>query len=173
MKILIAADMEGISGVVHWDHVTSGHAEYQRFRRVMTHDVNAAIRGAFDAGAEEVIVTDGHWNNLNLLIEEIDPRARLNSGGSAPLSMVQGIGSDVSGVMFVGYHARSGTPNAILDHTYSDERVASVWLNGKVTGEIGLNAAICGYFDVPVIMISGDQAACAEAVETLGPVEVA
>jgi len=173
MKILIAADMEGISGVVHWDHVTPGHAEYERFRRVMTHDVNAAVRGAFEAGADEVIVTDGHWDNHNILVEELDPRARLNSGEPSPLSMVQGVDMETSGVMFVGYHARAGSPNAILDHTWSDSRVANLWLNGKITGEIGLNAAVCGHFDAPVIMISGDQTACAEAVETLGAVEVA
>ncbi|HLF27310.1 MAG TPA: M55 family metallopeptidase [Anaerolineae bacterium] len=171
MKILIAADMEGISGVTHWDQVTPGHVEYERFRRIMTADVNAAIRGVFEAGADEVSVTDGHWNDRNILIEELDPRARLNSGG--PLSMVQGVDFDVSGAMFVGYHARMGAPNAVLDHTWSDERVANVWLNGQVIGEIGLNAAVCGHFDVPVILISGDQTACAEAVETLGAVEVA
>lgn len=173
MKILIAADMEGISGVVHWDHVTPGHAEYQRFRRIMTGDVNAAIAGAFEAGAEDVVVTDGHWDGMSILAEELDPRARLNSGGPSPLSMVQGVDSEVSGVMFVGYHARAGMQNAILDHTWSDGRVTNLWLNGKVTGEIGLNAAVCGHFDVPVIMISGDQTACAEAVEALGAVEVA
>jgi len=165
--------MEGISGVVHWDHVTPGHAEYGRFRRVMTQDVNAAIRGAFDAGVEEVVVTDGHWDNRNLLVEELDPRARLNSGGPSPLSMVEGVDAGVSAAMFVGYHARGGAPNAVLDHTWSDTRVANLWINGQVTGEIGLNAAACGHFDVPVILISGDQTACAEAVETLGPVEVA
>jgi len=173
MKILIAVDMEGISGVVHWDHVTPGHAEYDRFRRVMTHDVNAAVRGAFEAGADDVIVTDGHWDNRNILIEEIDPRAQLNSGGPSPLSMVHGVDLDVGGVMFVGYHARAGTRNAILDHTWSDTRVANLWINEKLIGEIGLNAAVCGHFDVPVIMIAGDQSACGEAVELLGAVEVA
>jgi len=173
MRILIAVDMEGISGVVHWDHVTPGHAEYARFRRLMTHDVNAAIRGVFEAGADEVIVTDGHWDNRNILVEELDPRARLNSGGPSPLSMVQAVDMETSGVMFIGYHARAGTPNAILDHTWSDSRVANLWINGRLTGEIGLNAAVCGHFDVPVVMISGDQSACGEAVELLGAVEVA
>ena len=77
MKILIAADMEGITGVVDSDQTNPSHAEYGRFRRLMTGDVNAAIRGAFDAGADEVVVSDGHWFNLNILIEELDPRARL------------------------------------------------------------------------------------------------
>jgi D-amino peptidase len=172
VKILIAADMEGITGVVSWDHVDPKHAEYARFRRLMTGDVNAAIRGAFAAGADEVIVTDGHNDGRNILIEEMDGRARLNSGGSAPLSMVEGADS-VDAALFVGYHARGGTPSAILDHTWSDTRVANVWLNGQLTGETGLNAAVCGHFGAPVIMVSGDQSVCAEARALLGPIETA
>ena len=91
MKILIAADMEGISGVTTWDQVTAGHFEYARFRRIMTEDVNAAVRGAFEAGAKDVFVTDGHANGSNILIEELDPRASLNTGSPSPLSMVQGV----------------------------------------------------------------------------------
>jgi D-amino peptidase len=173
MKILIAADMEGVTGVVHWDHANPEHAEYSRFRRLMTGDVNAAIRGAFEGGAEEVIVTDGHGGGRNLLIEELDPRARLNSGGPSPFSMVEGVDSGVNAAMFVGYHARTGAPQAILSHTWSGKRVAGVWLNGQEVGEIGLNAAVCGHFQVPVIMISGDQTACAEASELLDEVETA
>lgn len=173
MKILIAADMEGISGVVHWDHVDPAHAEYGRFRRLMTGDVNAAIQGAFDAGASEVIVSDGHAYGRNLLIEEIDPRARLNSGSPAPLAMIQGVEDGVSGVMFVGYHARAGTPYAILDHTWSSRCVANLWLGDILVGESGLNAAACGHFNAPVILVSGDQTVCSEALELLGSLEVA
>ncbi len=173
MKILIAADMEGITGVTAWDQVTPGHAEYARFRRLMTQDVNAAIRGAMEAGADEVIVADGHWNGSNILIEELDPRARLNTGSPSPFSMMQGIDENVDGVMFVGYHARNGTPNAILDHTWSSRTVAKVWLNDILTGEYGLNAAVAGHFGVPVIMVSGDQTACAQVTELLGDVETA
>ena len=173
MKILIASDMEGITGVVHWDQVSPDHPEYPRFRRLMTGDINAAVRGALDAGADEIIVTDGHNNGRNILIEELDSRARLNSGSSAPLNMVQGIDSGVDGVFFIGYHARIGTQNAILEHTWSDERVANLWINSQPYGEIGLNAGVCGHFGVPVLMISGDQSACAEAVDLLGNVETA
>jgi D-amino peptidase len=173
MKILIATDMEGITGVTTWDHVTPGHAEYARFRKQMTEDVNAAIRGASDAGAEEVIVADGHWNGSNILIEELDPRARLNTGSPSPFSMMQGIDESIDGVMFVGYHARNGSPNAILDHTWSSRTVANVWLNDLLTGEYGLNAAVAGHFGVPVIMVSGDQTACAQVTELLGDVETA
>lgn len=171
MKILIAVDMEGISGVVNWDQVDPNHVEYQRFRRFMTGDVNAAVRGAIEGGASEVIIADGHWNSSNILIEELDHRARLNSGTNSIFSMVQGISDDTQGVFFIGYHARAGTPNAILDHTWSSKAVFNVWLNGVLVGEIGLNAAVCGSFGVPVIMISGDQSACAEARELLGPLE--
>ena len=173
MKILIAADMEGISGVVHWDQVNAKHTEYARFRKLMTGDVNAAIRGACDAGAEEVIIADGHGSARNILIEELDPRARLNTGTPSPFAMVQGIDTGVNAAMFVGYHARVGSQNGILDHTWSSSTVANVWINDQEMGEIGWNAAVCGHYDVPVILISGDQTACAEAVELLGPVETA
>ena len=171
MKVLIAADMEGISGVVHWDQVDPQHKEYDRFRKLMTGDVNAAVRAAFDAGADQVLVADGHGNGRNILVEELDSRARLNSGSPSPLAMVQGADSGVDAAMFVGYHARVGTPYAILEHTWSGTTVAGVWLNGQEVGEIGWNAAVCGHFDVPVIFISGDQSACAEAAELLGPIE--
>ena len=173
MKILIAADMEGITGVVSWDHVDATHPEYARFRRLMTGDVNAAIRGAFDGGAEEVVVADGHGSGRNILIEELDARARLNSGGSGPFSMVEGIQDGVQAAMFVGYHARSGSVNGTLDHTWSDTRVANVWLNGALVGESGLNGAVCGHFGAPIIMIAGDQTVCAEATALFGPLETA
>ncbi|MBK9927872.1 MAG: M55 family metallopeptidase [Anaerolineales bacterium] len=173
MKILVAADMEGITGVTTWEQVTPGHAEYARFRKLMTQDVNAAIRGAMEAGADEIIVADGHWDGSNILIEELDPRARLNTGSPAPFSMMQGIDETVDGVFFIGYHARNGTPNAVLDHTWSSATVANVWLNDILTGEYGLNAALAGHFGVPVIMTSGDQTACAQIVEALGDMETA
>ncbi len=173
MKILLAVDMEGITGVTTWDHVTPGHAEYARFRRLMTQDVNAAIRGACEAGADEIIVADGHWDGSNILVEELDPRAHLNSGSPSPFSMMQGIDESVDGVMFIGYHARNGTPSAVLDHTWSRKTVAHIWLNDILTGEFGLNGALAGHFGVPVIMASGDQTACGQIVEQLGDMEIA
>ena len=173
MKILIAADMEGITGVVHWDQVNPSHPEYSRFRKLMTADVNAAIRGAFAGGATSVSVTDGHNNSRNILIEDLDSRAVLNSGGPMPLSMVYGVDQGVDAVFYVGYHARIGAQNGNLDHTWSDERVFSLSLNGRLVGESALNGAVCGHFDVPVIMISGDQTVCAEVRDFFGDVETA
>jgi D-amino peptidase len=172
IKLLITADMEGISGVMNWEQVTPGSSEYERFRRVMTADINAAIKGAIQAGAEDVIVTDAHDRSNNIVIEDLDPRVRLNAGYPTALSMVQGIDSGVTAAMLIGYHARAGTTNAVLDHTWSS-KVLNVWLNGRLTGEIGLNAAICGHFNVPVVMVSGDQAATSEAIDLLPQVEVA
>lgn len=165
--------MEGITGVTNWDQVTPGHAEYSRFRKLMTQDVNAAVRGTFEAGADEVVVADGHWNGSNILIEELDPRARLNSGSPSPLSMMQGIDQKVNGVLFIGYHARQGSPDAVLDHTWSNTCVANVWLNDMLAGEYTLNAALAGHFNVPILMISGDQTVCAQATEQIGPLETA
>ena len=173
MKILIASDMEGITGVTNWDQVTPGHPEYARFRKLMTDDVNAAVRGAFGAGANEVVVADGHWNGSNILIEELDPRARLNSGSPAPFGMMQGVDQKVDGVLFIGYHARQGSQWAVLDHTWSNTCVANVWLNDKFAGEYTLNAALAGHFNVPVLMISGDQTVCAQATEQIGALETA
>lgn len=172
MKILIAADMEGMPGVVQWDQVESDKPDYPHFRDIMTEVVNAAIRGAAEAGVNEFIVADGHASASNLLIGKLDVRAQLNSGTPSPLSMVQGAAEGVNGAMFVGYHARAGTLNAILDHTWSG-RILNVWLNGQVVGEIGLNAAVCGHYHVPVVLVSGDQSACAEAMDLLGAIEVA
>lgn len=173
MKVLIACDMEGISGVTTWDDVTTGTANYARFRHIMTMDVNAAIKGCVQAGVEEFVVTDGHGPGSNILLEELDPRARLVCGNGGQFGMVQGVDAGVSAALFVGYHARRGAQNAVLDHTWSSACIANLWLNGKLTGEIGLNAAVCGHFDVPVVMLSGDQTACAEAADLIDGIELA
>jgi D-amino peptidase len=173
MKVLIASDMEGVTGVTNWDQVTPGHPEYARFRKLMTSDINAAAGGAIEAGADEVIVVDGHWNGSNILIEELDPRARLNSGSPSPLSMMQGIDQNVDGVFFIGYHARQGSQGAVLDHTWSNTCVANVWLNDMLAGEYTLNAALAGHFNVPILMVSGDQIVCAQVTEQLGALETA
>lgn len=171
MKILIAVDMEGISGVTNWDQVTPGHVEYPRFRKIMTDEVNMAVAGAFEAGADEVVVADGHGDGCNIMVEALDARARLNAGNGSPFSMVQGVDESVHGVVFIGYHARAGSQNGVLAHTWSSNRIANLWLNDVLVGEYGLNAAVAGHFGVPVLMISGDQMACAQAVEMLGALE--
>jgi D-amino peptidase len=172
MKLLLSADMEGISGIVSWDQVRPGHPEYlSRGRHLMTGDVNAAINGAFEGGVEEVVVSDGHWDAGNILIEELDPRVHLNTGTPSPFAMLQSIDDTPppDAVMLVGYHAMGGTKKGVLDHTWSDVRIRSVWLNDVQVGEIGLNAALAAEYGAPVIALTGDQHACAEAQDLLGP----
>lgn len=173
MKLLIAVDMEGITGVSRWEHVTPGHAEYERFRRLMTADVNAAIAGACDAGADEILVSDGHADGQNIMIELLDPRASINEGNAAPYSMVQGADSGLDAAIFIGYHARMGSLHGVLDHTWSSTRVSDVWLNGQQVGETALNSAVLGSYGVPVLMISGDQTVAAEASAWIPGIETA
>jgi D-amino peptidase len=172
VKLLIAVDMEGISGVVSWDQVTPDSTEWQRFRRIMTNEVNAAIQGAMLEGVDEVIVTDGHWRGDNIVIENLDQRARLNCGGPSQFAMVQAVDQGVDFAFFIGYHARMGSKHAILDHTWSSTIVANIWLNGNLVGETGLNAALCAHFNVPVILLTGDQAVTLEARELIPGIEI-
>jgi D-amino peptidase len=170
VKILISVDMEGITGVVSQSHTDSTHAEYQRFRKLMTADANAAIEGALAIGATDIVVNDSHGNMDNILIEELNPAARLISGSPKLFSMMQGIGPDVDAAFFVGYHARAGSAPAVHDHTWMGS-IYNATLNGQPMGEIRLNAALAGHFGVPVALVTGDQLATAEAREVLGEVE--
>jgi D-amino peptidase len=171
MRVYISVDMEGIAGVAHEDQTDPTdprHAgEYNRFRRLMTNEANAAIAGALDAGAAAVLVNDSHWLMRNLLAEELHPAAELLSGGPKRLSMVEGIDGGFDAAMFIGYHARAGTRNATIDHTYTS-RVYEARLNGQPVGELALNAAMAGFFGVPIALVSGDQSLAAEARALLG-----
>jgi D-amino peptidase len=171
MRVYISVDMEGIAGVAHEDQtdpVDPRHAgEYNRFRRLMTNEANAAIVGAIEAGAAAVLVNDSHWLMRNLLAEELHPAAELLSGGPKRLSMVEGIDGGFDAAMFIGYHARAGTRNATIDHTYTS-RVYEARLNGQSVGELAINAAMAGVFGVAVVLVSGDQSLAAEARTLLG-----
>lgn len=171
MHILISVDMEGISGVVTSDHVTDTHKEYDRFRKLMTAEANAAVEGALAGGATRVVVNDSHGGMANILVEELNPAAELISGSPKPLSMIQGIGPDVDAVFFVGYHSRMGTCAGVLAHTYAGRVVTELRLNGLVVGETGLNAAVAGAYGVPVVLVTGDRAVTDEARALLGDVE--
>jgi len=165
MKILISADLEGVSGIVHPSETNPGGYDYERSRALMTAEVNAAVAGVLEAvpGAE-VLVADAHGPFRNLLPEELDRRARLVRGKPRPLGMLAGLDDDTDAVLFVGYHARSGAGPAVLAHTISDA-VLDVRLDGRPVGEIGLNAALAGFHGAPVVLISGDDVACAELLE--------
>ncbi|MDR7276166.1 M55 family metallopeptidase [Catenuloplanes atrovinosus] len=165
MRILISADMEGVSGIVHVAETNPERYDYERGRVLMTAEVNAVIEGVFDAEPEaDVLVADAHGTFRNLLPEELDERVRVVRGRPRPLGMMAGLDGRTDRVMFVGYHARAGTGPAVLAHTMSDA-VLSVRLNGRTVGEIGLNAALAGHHGAPVALIAGDDVACAELAD--------
>jgi D-amino peptidase len=167
LKVFISVDMEGITGVVHGEQTGTG-PEYNMARKWMAEDVNAAILGALDAGATEIIVNDSHGSMRNILPTDLHPAAFLISGSPKPLGMMQGIDSTVDAAMFIGYHAKAGTVNAILDHTISGSAVFSIKINGMEMPELGINALIGGYFNVPVVLVAGDKAVCDQTNEVLG-----
>ena len=168
LKVFISVDMEGISGIVHSDQTTSGTAEYAAGRKWMAQDVNAAVEGALEAGATEVVVNDSHGSMRNIDPDDLHPRAILISGSPKPLSMMQGIDASFQACIFIGYHAKAGTEDAILDHTISSSVVRAIRVNGVELPELGLNAAIAGYYGVPVVLVSGDTAVCRQTGEVLG-----
>ena len=137
----------------------------------MTLEVNAAISGAYDAGATEIVVSDSHWQGNNIDMELLNPRVRIVRGFPRPLGMMQGIDKTFDAVVFVGYHASEQQYNAILAHMEDGDKISAVKLNGIAVPEAGFNAAIAGDLGVPVVFLSGDKAACEEATHLLGPIE--
>ncbi len=158
MKILISTDIEGVAGVYHPEQTRAGNGEYERARRLMTDEANAAIAGAFEAGASEVLVNDSHGGFRNLLPDLLDPRALVVQGKPRYLSMVAGVDEPgVSAVCMVGYHSRA-QGRGILAHTINSFAFGRLWLNGQELGEMGLYGALAGEYGVPVAMASGDDA---------------
>jgi D-amino peptidase len=167
-KVFISADMEGIWGVVAAEQTSSASPEYAAARRWMVEDVNAVIAGLIEAGAGEIVVNDSHGSMRNIVASDLNPKASLLSGSPKPLSMMQGIDATYDAVIFVGYHAKAGTATAILDHTISGGTIRAIRINGQELPEMGINAAIAGYYRVPVILLTGDTETCAQARALFG-----
>jgi D-amino peptidase len=167
-KVFISVDMEGIWGVVHADQTSATSPEYGPARKWMAEDVNAVIAGLLDAGAGEIVVNDSHGSMRNIVADALNPKASLISGSPKPLSMMQGIDATYDAVVLVGYHARAGTAPAILDHTISGGTIRSIRVNGQELPELGINAAIAGYYKVPVLLLTGDTETCSQAKALLG-----
>ncbi len=166
MRVYISVDMEGIAGINTSKPTERGDDAYPRSAALMGGEANAAIEGAFDAGAEEVVVNDSHGKMYNLPPEELDPRARLVQGSKA-WSMVEAAAEgrfDVA--LFVGYHARAGHPRGTLAHTYTGGPTLTT-LAGRPTGEYGINAMYLGTLGVPVGMVAGDDALAEEVADWL------
>jgi D-amino peptidase len=166
-SVFVSIDMEGVAGVARLQQVMRGTDDFPAARELMTEEANAAVAGAFDGGADEVVVNDSHGDMTNLLPERMDPRAELILGTPKTLSMMQGFGPEFDVALFVAYHASAGTQAAVLDHTYSGRLLYEVRLNGHPVTEAELNAAYAGTYGVPVGLVTGDDKACAQAADRL------
>jgi D-amino peptidase len=165
-SVYVSVDIEGISGVVHGDMMMPDAREYDRGRRLMTQDANAAIEGLVKAGADYILVNDGHGPMRNLLVEEIHPKAHLlsGSGNAKDYCQLEGAGDRTfDAAVFIGYHAMANTPKAIHPHTIAGSVVGELRLNGKPHGETGLNAAILGSLGIPTLLVNGDATTMKEA----------
>jgi D-amino peptidase len=171
LKVYISADMEGVAGVVSAEQLGPAGFEYGRFREFMTAEVLAAIQGARDAGATTIVVSDSHGNGQNLLIERFSGDVSIIRSWPRPLGMMEGIDSSFAAAVFIGYHASTNSLTGVRAHTMSSATLTSVDLNGVPVPEGGFNAAIAGYFGVPVVAVSGDDAAVAELQKLVGPME--
>ncbi|MFE9394155.1 M55 family metallopeptidase [Streptomyces flavidovirens] len=163
MKILISADMEGATGVTWPADVLPGTAQWERCRSLFTSDVNAAVLGFFDGGADEVLINEAHWSMRNLFLERLDERAQMLTGRHKSLSMVEGVQhGDVDGIAFVGYHTGAGT-EGVLAHTYLANSITGVWVNGVRASEGLLNSHVVAEYGVPVVLVTGDDLTCQDA----------
>jgi D-amino peptidase len=172
MRVLIMSDMEGVSGIVKWGQVTGGSPQYEEGRRLYTGEINAAVRGAFAAGASEVVAVDCHgaggdWTFNSFVPEMLDSRCEWVSGHAwSRYTQMFDSGCDVA--LMIGMHARSGTPDGVLCHTISTTTWRNLYFNGTCVGEFGINAALCGHYGVPVAVITGDDATCREGRALVG-----
>jgi D-amino peptidase len=171
MKVYISVDMEGVAGAVTPDQLLPTGFEYERFRGFMTAEALAAVQGARDAGATEFVVSDSHGNQENLLIEQFPPDVTIIRSSPRPLGMMEGIDSTFAAAVFIGFHASTTSPAGVRAHTFSSAYLAAVQLNSVFMSEAGFNAAVAGAFGVPVVAISGDNIAVAEAQHMIGPIE--
>ena len=164
MRVYLSADMEGITGLVDADDVQPGGRDYERGRSMMAEDVNAAVRGALAAGAGDILVNDAHGPMRNLLPEALHPAARLVRGKPKQMTMLEGLTGEYDAMVCVGYHSRAGAPG-VLSHSFMGHEIEDIWLDGRPVGEIGLAHATAAALGVPVVALTGDDAACAEMAE--------
>ena len=172
MKILIMCDMEGVSGIVVWEQVNGGAPMYEEGRKLYTEEINAAVRGAKRAGATEIVVVDCHgagagWSFNSLIPEMLDPDCTwvAHHPWSRYTELLEE-GADAC--LLVGMHARNNTEDGVLCHTISTVKWHNLWFNDELVGEVGVNAALCGHYNCPILLVTGDEAVCRESTALLG-----
>src|ERR687895_348674 len=172
MRVHIISDMEGVSGIVKPEQTSGGEALYEEGRRLYTEEINAAVRGAKAAGAKEIVVMDCHgagkgWTFNSLIPDQLDPSCEYvvqEEWTEYTAFLEQGCDA----ALFVGMHAMAGTPDGVMSHTVSGQQWQDLWFNGTAVGETGINAALCGTWNCPVLLVTGDTATCREAIDLLG-----
>lgn len=162
MNVYISVDMEGIAGAVVNEQM-GGTGDYERFRRIMTQEANAAVEGALMGLADTVVVNDSHGPMTNILIEDLHPEAELISGVNKPLLQVTGIADNFDALFFVGYHQREGGGDGVMNHTLLGKVIYEVRVNGEPVDEAALNAGVAGQYRIPVALVTGDNEVCADA----------
>ncbi len=171
MKIYIHTDLEGITGIDSFEMIQRDSKQYRECCELLMGDLNAAIEGAFEGGATHVTVLDSHGGGGNFVLDLLDKRAdndlKTNKKWWGKLD------DSYCGTFFIGAHAMAGTINGFLDHTQSSLHWYNYYINGRKTGELGMWALVAGNFDVPMLMVSGDEAACVEARQFFNHVETA
>ena len=172
MRVLIMSDMEGVSGIVVWDQVNGGSPMFAEGQRLYTEEINAAVRGAKRAGATEIVAVDCHgagkgWTFNSYVHELLDPDCEYVT--HHPWSRyTELLEKGCDACLLIGMHARAGTPDGVLCHTISTVTWRNLWFNDDLVGELGINAAVCGHFDCPVALVTGDEATCREGKALLG-----
>ena len=168
MKVYISTDFEGVAGIVDWDQIMVGSHDYDMGRRLLLGELNAAIDGAAAAGATEFVVNDSHSVMRNLDPELLHGHASLLSGKHKPMYMMEGLDSTFDAIFFLGYHGSIGASHAVLSHTYNPRAIWEVRINGVVVGESAINALVAAHYDVPIVLVTGDQVTVDEA-EAINP----
>jgi D-amino peptidase len=171
-KVYMLTDMEGVDGIFNWEDQCDPFKSprWAESQKLLTGEVNAAVDGLYEGGATEVVVADLHDSSRSLSVTTIDPRARLLQGQGIPPTL--GIDSSYSAIIFIGQHAMAGAEKGVLNHTQAFT-IQNIWVNNKLVGEIGERTMLAGYYGVPVIMLSGDAAACKEIQDLVPEAECA
>jgi D-amino peptidase len=165
MKLYISVDFEGIAGIVHWEQIMPSGADYAVGRALLMGELNAAIQGAVSAGVTEVTINDAHAQMRNVLPDELEEHVRLVLGHFKPMYMMEGLDSSFDAIFFLGYHGAIGAPQAVLSHTYSPQVIWEARIDGRVTGELGINALVARHYRVPIVLVTGDHQTVREAEE--------
>ncbi len=172
-KVFMITDMEGVDGIFNSELQCNPYQSlrFEESRKLLTGEINAAVDGLLEGGATEVLVWDGHDSSRTLSVLDIHPKARLLTG--EPISPTLELDASYSAVIFIGQHAMAGADKGILSHSYSSEGIQNIWVNSTPTGEIGARVMLAGSFGIPVIMLSGDTAACKELHQLVPEAECA